>query len=51
MPLAQTGCCGAQDIQAPWELELVQSQFSFMSGEEKRKYLGLNAQQLWGLGS
>jgi predicted TIM-barrel fold metal-dependent hydrolase len=33
------------------ELELVQSQFSFMSGEEKRKYLGLNAQQLWGLGS
>ena len=33
------------------ELALVNSQFKFMSALDKRKYLGLNAQQLWGLGS
>ena len=30
------------------ELELVKEQFSFMSALDKRKYLGLNAKDLWG---
>lgn len=31
------------------ELELVKTQFAFMTDEDKQKYLGLNAQKLWGL--
>ena len=30
------------------ELELVKEQFRFMSALDKRKYLGLNAKDLWG---
>lgn len=30
------------------ELELVERQFKFMSAVDKRKYLGLNAKELWG---
>jgi predicted TIM-barrel fold metal-dependent hydrolase len=31
------------------ELALVRDQFSFMTAEDKRKYLGQNAVKLWGL--
>ena len=30
------------------ELDLVHTQFKFMSAEDKQKYLGLNAKKLWG---